>query len=50
MRKAKLEWLFILLQQPHKARRYLVGIPLFMLRCLLAERTHSHQLQEEVLT
>jgi len=29
MRRYKLEWLFITLQQPHKIRRYFLGIPRF---------------------
>jgi exopolysaccharide biosynthesis WecB/TagA/CpsF family protein len=37
-RRARLEWLYIVLQQPYKAQRYFVGIPQFLLRCLLAER------------
>ena len=32
------EWLGILLQQPHKARRYLLGNPLFLWR-IVRERT-----------
>jgi N-acetylglucosaminyldiphosphoundecaprenol N-acetyl-beta-D-mannosaminyltransferase len=41
-RQARLEWLYIVLQQPYKARRYLVGIPQFLLRCLLAEQRSTH--------
>lgn len=41
-RQARLEWLYIVLQQPYKARRYLVGIPQFLLRCLIAERRGTH--------
>ena len=37
-RRARLEWLYIVLQQPYKAQRYFVGIPRFLVRCLLAER------------
>ena len=37
-RRLRLEWLYIVLQQPYKAQRYLVGIPEFLLRCLVAER------------
>lgn len=37
-RRLRLEWLYIVLQQPYKAQRYFVGIPQFLLRCLLAER------------
>ena len=32
LRKRGLEWLGILLQQPKKARRYLLGNPLFLMR------------------
>lgn len=46
LRRARLEWLYIVLQQPHKARRYFVGIPQFLLRCLLAERTGAHHLPD----
>lgn len=42
LRRVKLEWLYIVLQQPHKARRYFVGIPRFLLRCLVAEHTGGH--------
>jgi len=28
------EWLFVLWNQPHKARRYLLGNPLFLARVL----------------
>lgn len=45
-RQARLEWLYIVLQQPYKARRYLVGIPQFLLRCLLAERRGTHAASE----
>jgi N-acetylglucosaminyldiphosphoundecaprenol N-acetyl-beta-D-mannosaminyltransferase len=41
-RTARLEWLYIVLQQPYKARRYFVGIPQFLLRCLLAEQRGTH--------
>jgi N-acetylglucosaminyldiphosphoundecaprenol N-acetyl-beta-D-mannosaminyltransferase len=33
VRRARLEWLYIVFQQPYKARRYFAGIPLFVLRC-----------------
>jgi N-acetylglucosaminyldiphosphoundecaprenol N-acetyl-beta-D-mannosaminyltransferase len=46
LRWLKLEWLFIVLQQPHKARRYFVGIPRFLLRCLRAERSGGHDVSE----
>lgn len=42
VRNLRLEWLYIVLQQPYKARRYLVGIPQFLLRCLLAEHRGTH--------
>jgi N-acetylglucosaminyldiphosphoundecaprenol N-acetyl-beta-D-mannosaminyltransferase len=32
VRRRGVEWLAILLQQPHKARRYLLGNPLFLIR------------------
>lgn len=41
-RQARLEWLYIVMQQPYKARRYLIGIPQFLLRCLLAEQRGTH--------
>jgi N-acetylglucosaminyldiphosphoundecaprenol N-acetyl-beta-D-mannosaminyltransferase len=41
-RAARLEWLYIVLQQPYKARRYFIGIPQFLLRCLVAERRGTH--------
>ena len=34
LRRCGSEWLGILLQQPHKARRYLLGNPLFLIRIL----------------
>ena len=34
LRRGGAEWLGILLQQPHKARRYLLGNPLFLMRIL----------------
>jgi N-acetylglucosaminyldiphosphoundecaprenol N-acetyl-beta-D-mannosaminyltransferase len=46
VRRLKLEWLYIVLQQPHKARRYFVGIPRFLVRCLLAERRDGHAVPE----
>jgi len=41
VRRHGLEWTQLLLQQPHKSRRYLLGIPKFLLRmvaCLPRER------------
>ena len=35
VRRQGLEWLQILAQQPHKWRRYLVGIPIFLVRLVL---------------
>jgi len=34
MRKLGIEWVQILLQQPSKSRRYLVGNPLFVARVI----------------
>lgn len=34
MRRAGIEWIHILLSQPHKWRRYLIGNPLFLLRAV----------------
>ncbi|WP_437672420.1 WecB/TagA/CpsF family glycosyltransferase [Sorangium sp. So ce131] len=42
VRRARLEWLYISMQQPYKARRYLLGIPRFVARCLWAERRGGH--------
>ncbi len=41
LRKMRLEWLFITIQQPHKWKRYFVGIPRFLLNVLLWERNHG---------
>lgn len=46
MRRVKLEWLYIVMQQPYKARRYFVGIPQFLLRCLHADFTDGHRAPE----
>lgn len=46
LRKVRLEWLFIVLQQPHKLRRYFVGIPLYLSRCALASLLHSHDIPD----
>lgn len=43
MRRAGLEWLHLVLHQPHKARRYLLGIPQFLLRCLWAGLRGGHE-------
>ena len=42
MVRAKLEWLNIVVRQPHKARRYLLGIPLFLGRCIVMELRGQH--------
>jgi len=39
VRKAGLEWVHIMLRQPWKAKRYLVGNPLYIMRALLHRRT-----------
>jgi N-acetylglucosaminyldiphosphoundecaprenol N-acetyl-beta-D-mannosaminyltransferase len=36
MRAVGYEWLHLLLRQPHKTRRYLIGNPLFLWRALRA--------------
>jgi len=44
IRRRGCEWLYILSQQPHKARRYVIGNPKFVMRALhtaLAERNQS---------
>ena len=35
MRRMGIEWLHILIRQPHKSRRYLLGNPLFLLRSMV---------------
>ncbi|MBF0187855.1 MAG: WecB/TagA/CpsF family glycosyltransferase [Magnetococcales bacterium] len=47
MRRFKLEWFYIVLQQPSKLKRYFVGIPKFMLRCLWAEFRNQHALPSQ---
>ncbi len=42
IRKIKLEWLYILIQQPHKTKRYLLGIPLFFIRFMIAALRGQH--------
>lgn len=42
MRRCRLEWLHIVRKQPHKARRYFLGIPRFLSRCLAAELRGAH--------
>lgn len=41
------EWLGILLQQPHKARRYLLGNPLFLIRVLREAWTNRRRLHQQ---
>ncbi len=41
-RRARLEWLFIVSQQPYKARRYFEGIPRFLGRVIAAEARGTH--------
>lgn len=38
VRRARLEWLHLVLRQPHKARRYFIGIPKFLGRLMLNPR------------
>lgn len=47
MRRARLEWLHIVRRQPHKARRYFVGIPTFLLRCLAADLGAGHGVEPQ---
>jgi len=42
MRRMNLEWLHIITQHPHKARRYLLGIPAFLARCIAAQARNGH--------
>ena len=44
LRRMGAEWLGILLQQPHKARRYLLGNPLFVARILRERLSGSKSL------
>ncbi|NOZ01369.1 MAG: WecB/TagA/CpsF family glycosyltransferase [Deltaproteobacteria bacterium] len=44
IRKSRLEWLYIVMQQPAKTRRYLFGIPRFLLGCLRADQRAEHDL------
>jgi N-acetylglucosaminyldiphosphoundecaprenol N-acetyl-beta-D-mannosaminyltransferase len=39
IRKAGLEWVHIMLRQPWKAKRYIVGNPLYVMRALMHRRT-----------
>lgn len=47
IRRFRLEWLYIVFQQPHKLKRYFLGIPLFIYNCLQAEKKHLHELQSD---
>lgn len=47
VRRARLEWLWIVLQQPHKLRRYFLGIPLYLSRCAWAGLCHEHDLPQQ---
>ena len=44
VRRVHLEWLYITLQQPHKLKRYFIGIPLFLFNCLRAEFLGHHDI------
>ena len=44
-RRFGLEWLGILLQQPHKTKRYLLGIPRFLMRAALYSALGLHDFQ-----
>ncbi len=46
IRRLRLEWLYIVAQQPHKLSRYFIGIPRYLVRCALAAVTHSHDLSD----
>jgi len=46
LRRLRLEWLYIVMQQPHKLRRYFIGIPLYLGRCALAALTGSHDIPD----
>ncbi len=46
LRRLRLEWLYIVAQQPHKLSRYFIGIPRYLARCALAAATHSHDLSD----
>jgi len=43
LRRCGYEWLGILLQQPHKARRYLLGNPLFLYRVQISNAAFSRR-------
>ncbi len=44
VRLLRLEWLYITLQQPHKLKRYFIGIPFFLFNCLRAEFLGRHDI------
>ena len=48
MLRARLEFLHIVLQQPHKFRRYMRGITQFVWRVLWAQARGQHELREGV--
>ena len=48
MVKARLEWLHLVLEQPHKRRRYFVGIPLFLSRVLRAQAFGGHDIATDI--
>ena len=37
VRRLRMEWAWIMLWQPHKWQRYLLGVPTFIARCLLGD-------------
>jgi N-acetylglucosaminyldiphosphoundecaprenol N-acetyl-beta-D-mannosaminyltransferase len=43
MRRCGIEWMHLLWRQPHKARRYVLGNPLFICRSLLQSLDRRHQ-------
>jgi len=50
LRRARLEWLYIVAQQPHKLSRYFVGIPKYLSRCAFAALTNAHDIPEGELS
>lgn len=43
MRQHRLEWLYVVGQQPYKARRYFVGIPRYLGRVVVADLKGTHR-------
>jgi N-acetylglucosaminyldiphosphoundecaprenol N-acetyl-beta-D-mannosaminyltransferase len=43
MRRNRLEWLYVVGQQPYKARRYFLGIPKYLGRVVLADLKGTHR-------